>query len=74
YGMAGVSGINDVILAQQGVSVTMVDDTPERVEGVQRIWRDDLRLPAEILCIDPGAWGNLPLASNSFDLTWEWAG
>ena len=74
YGMAGVSGINDVILARNGVSVTMVDDTPERVEGVQRIWRDDLRLPAEILCIDPGAWGNLPLASKSFDLTWEWAG
>ena len=47
YGMAGVSGINDVILAQQGVSVTMVDDTPERVEGVQRIWRDDLRLRDE---------------------------
>ncbi len=74
YGMAGVSGINDVILAQKGVSVTLVDDTPERVEGVQRIWSEELRLPAEIICIDPGSWGNLPLASKRYDLTWQWAG
>ena len=37
YGMAGVSGINDVIFARNGVSVTMVDDTvkrafPKRIE------------------------------------------
>ncbi|MEZ4559256.1 MAG: hypothetical protein R2854_22935 [Caldilineaceae bacterium] len=28
YGMAGVSGINDVVFARRGVDVTMVDDTP----------------------------------------------
>ena len=33
YGMAGVSGINDVALARAGVQVTMVDDAPERIEG-----------------------------------------
>ena len=42
YGMAGVSGINDVIFAQKGVSVTMVDDNAERIEGVRRIWRDSI--------------------------------
>ena len=36
YGMAGVSGINDVILAQNGVGVTMVDDNAERLAGVER--------------------------------------
>jgi hypothetical protein len=74
YGMAGVSGINDVELARAGVAVTMVDDTPERIEGVQRIWREDLQLPVNLVCIGPGAWGRLPFLDRSFDLTWEWAG
>ncbi|MBK8048499.1 MAG: hypothetical protein IPK16_16095 [Anaerolineales bacterium] len=74
YGMAGVSGINDVIFANAGVHVTMVDDTQERLEGVQRIWRDDLQLPADFVSIQPDQWDRLPFASRSFDLTWEWAG
>ena len=74
YGMAGVSGINDVVFARRGVDVTMVDDTPVRLEGVQRIWDEDLRLPANLVCIEPDQWGALPFADNSFDFTWEWAG
>ena len=52
YGMAGVSGINDVVFARAGAAVTMVDDTPERIEGVRRIWRDDLHLPVRT-CVHP---------------------
>ena len=74
YGMAGVSGINDVVFARRGVDVTMVDDTPVRLEGVQRIWDEDLRLSANLVCIEPDQWGALPFADNSFDFTWEWAG
>jgi hypothetical protein len=74
YGMAGVSGINDVVFARNGVQVTMVDDTPERIAGVQRIWRDDLQLPVNLVNIPPDGWGRLPFADRSFDLTWEWAG
>ncbi|GIV70445.1 methyltransferase domain-containing protein [Caldilinea sp.] len=74
YGMAGVSGINDVTLAQAGVEVTMVDDAPERIRGVQRIWEEDLRLPVNLVCISPDTWGRLPFAARSFDLTWQWAG
>ncbi len=48
YGMAGVSGINDVIFAQNKVAVSLVDDNAERLAGVQRIWRDDLRLPVDL--------------------------
>ncbi|MBW7883765.1 MAG: methyltransferase domain-containing protein [Caldilineaceae bacterium] len=73
YGMAGVSGINDVILAQEGVQITMVDDTPARLQGVQRIWAEDLQLPVKLVCVDPQSWGKLPFADRSFDLTWEWA-
>lgn len=74
YGMAGVSGINDVILAQKGVDVTLVDDNAERIEGVQRIWRDDLRLPVNLVHTPPQQWDQLPFANRTFDLTWEWAG
>jgi len=41
---------------------------------VQRIWRDDLRLPVELVCIPPDRWGRLPFADRSFDFTWQWAG
>lgn len=74
YGMAGVSGINDVILAQNGVDVTMVDDNAERLAGVERIWRDDLQLPANLVQIRPDQWGRLPFDDAVFDLTWQWAG
>lgn len=74
YGMAGVSGINDVILARNGVHVTMVDDDAERIAGVRRIWQEDLRQSAETVLIPPTGWGALPFADRSFDLTWQWAG
>lgn len=74
YGMAGVSGINDVTLARQGVAVTMVDDNEERLHGVRRIWEQDLRLPVNLVHTLPGRWHALPFADRSFDLTWQWAG
>ncbi len=73
YGMAGVSGINDVIFAQQGVPVTLVDDDAERLRGVERIWREDLQLPVNLVYNPPDRWGALPFADRSFDLTWCWA-
>ena len=74
YGMAGVSGINDVIFAQNKVAVSLVDDNAERLAGVQRIWRDDLHLPVDLTLIQPSQWDRLPFPDRSFDLTWQWAG
>ena len=74
YGMAGVSGINDVTLARQGVAVTMVDDNEERIQGVRRIWEQDLQLPVNLVHTPPDRWHALPFADRSFDLTWQWAG
>ena len=73
YGMAGVSGINSVALARNGLSVTLVDDNRERIAGVDRIWREDLRLPVNTVRVAPGAWNRLPFPDNSFDFAWEWA-
>lgn len=74
YGMAGVSGINTVVFAQAGIPVTAVDDTPERLAGVRRIWEKDLKLPIDLVQIDPTDWGSLPFPDAHFDLTWQWAG
>ncbi len=70
YGMAGVSGINSVALAQAGIDVTLVDDNPTRLAGVERIWQE-LNLPVTLELAT--SWGRLPFASRSFDLAWCWA-
>lgn len=70
FGMAGVSGINSVTLAQAGVDVTLVDDHHERLTGVQRIW-DELKLPARF--VHHADWEHLPFPDDSFDLAWNWA-
>jgi SAM-dependent methyltransferase len=70
YGMAGVSGINSVHLAQQGCDVTLVDVNGDRLEGVRRIW-GELDLPCRFVLHEDLA--HLPFADDSFDLAWEWA-
>jgi SAM-dependent methyltransferase len=71
YGMAGVSGINSVRLAERGCAVTLIDNCVERLQGVRKIWHQ-LRLPAVFLYHHN--FERLPFADHTFDLTWEWAG
>jgi hypothetical protein len=70
FGMAGVSGINSVALAQAGATVTLVDDHAERLEAVERIW-GELDLPARF--VHHADWRHLPFADEAFDLAWNWA-
>jgi SAM-dependent methyltransferase len=71
YGMAGVSGINSVRLAERGCKVTLIDSNWERLNGVIKIWQQ-LNLPANFIYDQQIA--RLPFPDNSFDLAWEWAG
>ena len=70
FGMAGVSGINSVALAQVGAEVTLVDDHAERLAAVERIW-GELALPARF--VHHTAWERLPFADEAFDMVWNWA-
>lgn len=70
FGMAGVSGINSVRLAQRGAAVTLIDNHPTRLFEIERIW-SELGLQANFVCHSDFA--HLPFPDNSFDLTWEWA-
>lgn len=71
YGMAGVTGINSVRLAQRGCGVTLVDCVAGRLRGVARIW-GELGLAADFVLHED--FTHLPFDDNSFDLAWEWAG
>ncbi len=70
YGMAGVSGINSVPLAEAGCQVTLVDVNAERLAGVKRIW-GELRLTARFVHHEDMT--QLPFPDRAFDLVWEWA-
>jgi SAM-dependent methyltransferase len=70
FGMAGVSGINSVVLAQAGAQVTLVDEHAGRLAAVERIW-GELSLPARFMYHTD--WGQLPFSDGSFDLAWNWA-
>ena len=71
FGMAGVSGINSVRLAQRGCTVTLVDENADRLAGVERIW-GELNLRATF--VHHTDFARLPFDDGTFDLTWEWAG
>ena len=70
FGMAGVSGINSVALAQAGAKVTLVDDYDMRLAAVERIW-NELALEAQFILRH--SWEELPFPDSVFDLTWNWA-
>lgn len=70
YGMAGVSGINSVRLAQRGCAVTLVDENATRLAAIERIW-NELNLHATF--VHHRNFSELPFPSKSFDLAWEWA-
>jgi hypothetical protein len=51
-----------------------VDDTAQRIQGVRRIWEEDLKLPINLVSVAADGWDHLPFPDAHFDLTWQWAG
>lgn len=72
YGMAGVSGINSVPLAQAGCQVTLLDENAERLSGIRRIW-GELTLDNRATFVHQPDLQRLPFDDHSFDLVWAWA-
>jgi SAM-dependent methyltransferase len=72
YGMAGVSGINSVPLAQAGCAITPMDSSAERLAGVRRIW-GELKLDHQATFVGQANFTSLPFEDNTFDLVWAWA-
>jgi hypothetical protein len=70
FGMTGVSGINSLWWAANGAATTVLDDHPQRVNLIRRVWRE-LALPVHCLAVRD--FGALPLRERSFDMSWNFA-
>jgi len=70
FGMTGVSNINSLWRAQQGIMPIVLDNDPERVRKSQLVW-DDIPLKADIQSIND--FHNLPLDDASVDASWNFA-
>lgn len=71
FGMTGVSGINSLWWASQGTKVTVVDQSPKRLEEIQKVWKG-AGLGADFLYQAPTS-AELPFADASFDMAWNFA-
>jgi len=71
FGMTGLSGINSLWWALEGVRVTVVDNRKERIEFIKSVWKE-LSLEATFLC-DQSEYATLSFQDNSFDMGWNFA-
>ncbi len=71
FGMTGVSGINSLWWAVQGIPVTLVDGDGERIQLISGVW-EKLLLPVRIKQ-QPKEGGKLPFGDRSFDMSWNFA-
>jgi hypothetical protein len=71
FGMTGVSGINSMWWAKQGVQVTVLDDERERVRLINDVWRE-VSLKPEVLLVKED-YAILDFPDKSFDLGWNFA-
>jgi len=71
FGATGVSGINSLWWASQRVEVTIVDQSLERMQSIQKVWRGT-GLASRLVCQAPTS-SILPFSDRSFDLSWNFA-
>jgi SAM-dependent methyltransferase len=71
FGMTGISGINSLWWATQGVETTVVDHHPDRLRQTGGVW-EELCLPVSLILTAPG-YDSLPFEDQQFDLSWNFA-
>ncbi len=70
FGMTGVSGINSLWWAAQGIIPTVVDDNEQRIGLTRQVW-DSIPLSVDLKFQKD--WTELPFEKNAFDLSWNFA-
>lgn len=70
FGFTGISGINSMDLAKNGVSVTLLDNNAKRVELIKDVWQK-CGYKADILFTD--SFETIDFKENSFDLSWNFS-
>ena len=71
FGMTGITGINSIWWAANGVPVTIVDHDPQRISMIKDVW-DTANLPVRLVTSSP-AYDHLPFENGSFDMAWNFA-
>ena len=70
FGFTGVSGINSMQFAKDGVSTTVLDNDKFRVEKIKEVW-NRLEIDGDILAVDN--FENLQFDDNQFDMSWNFS-
>ena len=70
FGMTGVSGINSLWWAKQGITPVVLDDHEQRIELAKKVWAE-ISLPVHMRLVKD--FNHLPYESESFDLSWNFA-
>ncbi len=71
FGMTGLSGINSLWWAKNGVTPTIVDTNGQRIRMAEGIWKE-LRLNVRFQLVEK--YEELPFKDKSFDMGWNFAG
>lgn len=70
FGMTGISGINSLWWAGQGIKPVIVDNDEVRIQMSEKVWQQ-IPLPVKFqFCADIHS---LPFDNQSFDLSWNFA-
>ncbi len=70
FGMTGVSGINSLWWAQQGVTPVVLDSDAQRIELSKKVWAS---IPLSVDMRQHDQWDHLPFDDLTFDLSWNFA-
>ena len=71
FGMTGISGINSMWWAAEGIPVTVIDHDKKRLELISQAW-EEVCLPVHCAWC-PGDYARLPFSDKSFDMGWNFA-
>ncbi len=70
FGMTGVSGINSLWWAREGITPVVLDDNAGRIEKSKKVW-DSIPLPVDFKKVD--TFETLPFDDDRFDMSWNFA-
>jgi hypothetical protein len=70
FGMTGVSGINSLWWAKEGVAPIVVDTNEQRIAKSKQVW-DGIPLPVKFQFIED--FNQLPFDNKAFDFSWNFA-
>jgi hypothetical protein len=70
FGMTGISGINSLWWATQGIPVTVMDHNPGRLMCIEKVWKE-LHLQGRWVFSED--YDSVPFEKETFDLSWNFS-